>query len=493
MGTGNDQRKVAIYCRISRDMRGEARGVERQLEDCREVARRKGWSISPDALYIDNDVSASVFSTKARREYLRLLSDIEAGKIGAVVMWLEDRTHRQVLELAEFIRLAREHNVKAATPAAEYDLSDPDQVTMWFIKVRFAEAEVEKTSKRLRRERLQTAQRGEPHRGGSRKFGWTGFGKNQVTEEQAAQERELIREAAARLLAGDSVRSIALDWNIHGIPTSRGGMWQTATIRQLLLSPRLAGYRTHHGTLYPGGWEPILPPEQWEAVRALLTDPARVQTLRGGARRYWLSGILRCGICKRPLYGQRGRYNPSNGKRQPPSYRCVIQGETGSCGKVRRAVEPVERLIEGALFEAVESPAWDEVAAKRPADDPARRHHERLAELTAELDTLDGMLAEAELAERQGRKPKPSAATLRRKLAEREAEAEEHQVAAAKLQTGRVVAAIPRNLRAVWEDLSLDRRRSIIQSLLGPKGILVYPQGPGRKFDPDLIVPDWRF
>ena len=34
---------VAIYCRISKDRTGEALGVERQEQDCRELAARPGW------------------------------------------------------------------------------------------------------------------------------------------------------------------------------------------------------------------------------------------------------------------------------------------------------------------------------------------------------------------------------------------------------------------------------------------------------------------
>jgi hypothetical protein len=117
--------------------------------------------------------------------------------------------------------------------------------------------------------------------------------------------------------------------------------------------------------------------------------------------------------------------------------------------------------------------------------------------LTADLDVLEGLLAEAEIAERQGRKPKPSAATLRRKLAEREAEAERHQAAINRLQAGRVVAAVPRNLRAVWPRLSLDRRRNILKAVLRlpPEGtgVEVHPTGKGRRsFDPDAITADWR-
>ena len=65
-----------------------------------------------------------------------------------------------------------------------------------------------------------------------------------------------------------------------------------------------------------------------------------------------------------------------------------------------------------------------------------------------------------------------------------------------RLQRGRTVAAVPRNLRDVWEDLSLDRRRNILKAVLKlpPEGcgIRIYPQGRGRNFDPDAIEADWR-
>jgi site-specific DNA recombinase len=77
--------RAAIYCRISDDREGTALGVERQREDCLAIARAKGWTVVDE--YIDNDVSASRYSRKARRRYLDLLDDIEAGKLDAVVIW----------------------------------------------------------------------------------------------------------------------------------------------------------------------------------------------------------------------------------------------------------------------------------------------------------------------------------------------------------------------------------------------------------------------
>src|SRR5215211_8706955 len=151
--------RAAVYRRMS-EGKDTPDWEERQFEDGVALAERMGGTVVPEDVYTDV-VSASKFSKKERKDYLRLLAAIEAPDGPRIVVsWMEDRLHRQILELAEFIDICRKHNVRVATPNAEYDLDDPDQLTMWYIKVRFAEAEVEKLSKRSRRERLQAAQKG---------------------------------------------------------------------------------------------------------------------------------------------------------------------------------------------------------------------------------------------------------------------------------------------------------------------------------------------
>jgi site-specific DNA recombinase len=53
-----------------------------------------------------------------------------------------------------------------------------------------------------------------------------------------------------------------------------------------------------------------------------------------------------------------------------------------------------------------------------------------------------------------------------------------------------VAARVPTNLRSVWPDLSLDRRRAILAAVI--KRIEIHPQGSGRAFDPDAIKVTWR-
>jgi site-specific DNA recombinase len=483
--------RAAIWCRLSRK---GGRSVERQEQDGRKIAAEHGWQVVD---VFSEWESASEFARKrpgngGREQWERLLEGIEAEQYDAVIVWAEDRSNRDLEQAIEFARLCERAGVRLVLPSYNYDLADPEERNRFYGEVLNAQREAAKISKRTRRARLQEAEEGRPHPGGKRPFGFTGSGRNTVTTSQATAEQACIKEAVERILAGDSLRGIVLDWRRRGIKTSTGGGWSNRSLRQMLMSPRIAGYRSHLGQLHEATWDPAIARDQWEAVRAVLADPARKVTVGGGTPRYLLTGLVFCGVCGARMRGRHDR------RRGGALYVCQRQfrGERAEGECVQRRAAPVEELIERALFDAVESPEWEEEAAERPTDDPTRPHYEALARLTGDLDVLDGMLAEAELAERQGRKPSPSVATLRRKLADREAERERHQAAVGRLQTGRVVAAIPRNLRKVWPDLSLDRRRAIIKALLRlppeGKGIVIHPQGRGRRFDPDAIEPDWR-
>jgi site-specific DNA recombinase len=514
--------RAAIYCRISRDPEDRHEGVDRQREDCLAIAKRRGWTVTPERQYIDNDLSAAKGARKARRRYLDLLADIEAGKVDAVVIWAEDRLQRQLVELLEFLRVCEQAGVtKLASAGGEFDMSNPDQRMSLKLKALIAEAEIEKMRARMRRQRLGAAAKGESHSGGTREFGTVGRRQLRdpktgsmvtvriVSEAQAARERELIWEAGQRVLAGDSLRGIRLDWTRRGIRTATGKVFTNQSLRKLLLSPRLAGYRAHHGQIVrdtdgqrvrligEGGQpvEPILELAAWAAICGVLRDPARITNHRGGLPRHELSGLLFCGICGHRMYPR------SRG--EGFIYRCVPSrsaewdeqaGERPtSCGKVSRDAARLEDLIHEALFRGVEEPKLAQLRKPAAEDaDPTRPHVEAAAEITRDLDVLDGMLAEAELAERQGRKPQPSTATLRRKMTEREAERDRHQAAVSRLQGRRVAAAVPRNLRKLWPDLSLDRRRAILAAVI--ERIDVHPQaplGPGG-FDPAAVKVTWR-
>lgn len=463
--------RAGVYCRVSRDWEGEGRGVARQLADCLEIAARRGWTVADR--YIDNDTGASKHSKRTRRqEYHRLLTDIQAGRIDAVVIWMEDRLQRQVIELAEFLKVCDAAGMtRVASAGGEFDLSDTDQCNMLYLKAAMAEGEVEKLRTRRLRQELEDAQHGKRHPGGKRPFGEAWHGKQEVPEAQAAAERELIHEAVMRIIAGDSLRGIVTDWKRRGITTQFGKPWHNVNLRRMLLSPRLIGMRQHNGTLHPGDWEPILEREEWEAVKSILENPSRYKNLGGGTAKHLLSGIVLCGLCDARLTVRR-RFDNRR-------YFCSTLPQFGGCGKIQRVAENLEQLITEAIFSAVEGDVFKRFSAQEE-DDPIQALYEQLARDQGLLDRLEDRVAQ-ELV---------SVPTYKRNRAEIERRMEDTRRWIARKRGGQVIAQVPRNLREVWTNLSLDRRRAIVKAVVVK--ISVYPQPNSVAFDPGAIEVEWR-
>ena len=58
--------------------------------------------------------------------------------------------------------------------------------------------------------------------------------------------------------------------------------WNRASIRSILLNPRIAGLSVYHGEIVgQGQWEPLVSEETWRAVRGILEDPSRKPPRRG--------------------------------------------------------------------------------------------------------------------------------------------------------------------------------------------------------------------
>jgi len=402
-----------------------------------------------------------------------MLRDIADRRLEAVVVWMDDRFQRELAELEAFFKVCDKVNLtRMASAGGELDITDPDQRMMLRVRVAFAAAEIEKMRKRLRRRNQQAAEKGEKHFGGQRPFGDAWKGKQAVSEAQAAQERELLREAARRIIAGDSLRGIVLDWEKRGIKTPGGSAWRNTNLRRCLLSPRMVGKRLYHGTLYPGNFEPVLSMEEWQAVKAILEDPDRLVHDRGGVAKYLLTGIIHCGRCDTKLSVRKMR-----GKR---IYYCSPGSPIGGCGKVHRQADPIDNLITEAIFKAVESKAWKRRAAQ-DQDDPTAPLYEQLARDQGLLDRLEDKVAQELISE----------PAYKRNRAEIERRMEETRNWINRKRGRQVIAFVPTNLREVWPDLSMDRRRAIIKAVI-VKVTVLPQQGNPRVFHPEKIVALWR-
>ena len=372
---------AAIYVRISRDADGRAAGVERQEADCRALAERMGLTLYP-RVFKDNDTGASSKSKKARPAFSELLEAVKAGEVNVILAYSNSRITRRPLEWESLIRLSETHGLQVHTvvsSSAQFDTADGRMV----LRVLAANdaAEADRISERVTRAKQQRLEEG-AFRGGPRPFGYEADGMTiRETEAQA------LREAAGRIVAGESLRSVTADLRDRGFKGTRradSGL-QPVQLRRILLRPRNAGLVEHYGKVTgPAAWPAILSEDEWQAVRSILTDPAR-KTNHGSNRvKHLGSNLFRCGVC-----GDHVRASAAS--RGYRVYRC----KTGA--HVSRAQEPIDHFIREVMAARLRADP-DVLRREDDADDTApnaiRRELSTLRARRAQLadDYADGLL-----------------------------------------------------------------------------------------------------
>lgn len=341
-------RRAGVYLRISDDREGTGLGVGRQDEDCTAHCDRLGWTIVDR--YTDNDISA--YSGKKRPAYERLLDDLKNGRIDAVVAWHPDRLHRSPKELEHFIDIIETTGASVATvTAGTYDLATPSGRMIARTLGVHARYESEHKSERIRRKHLQIAEEGRRHGGGYRQFGYL---DDRTTVHPA--EADLVRQAARRIFAGETVRGVCASWNAEGIPTVQGKPWTQTSLKRILTAPSIAGLREHQGVLRPAVWPAIVDERTWRRLRVLLLDPDRRKNL--ASRRYLLTGLLTCGRCRATMVAR-----PRADKRR--AYVCASGPGFSGCGRMGALAEPLEEAVVARLIAGVDSPRVAAAVARR--------------------------------------------------------------------------------------------------------------------------------
>jgi site-specific DNA recombinase len=454
---------VAIYARLSLDTEGQGLGVARQIEDCKRIAAGRRWRVAQT--YTDNSVSA--YKRRVRRpEFEQMLVDLAEGRLGGVVVYDCDRLARQPRDLERLIELYDTQPLVFATAQADIDLSSPDGRFMARLMVNFASKSSADTGRRVARKHLELAQAGIPV-GGSRPFGWL---PDKRTLDPV--ESRLIHDAARDLLAGKGMNTICRDWNAAGITTPRGNAWVKPVFRNLMLSPRLAGYRVYRheialdatGQPVKGRYEAVLDVATWEAVKALLTDPTRSGPhVHVGGRKYLLSGIARCALCSSVLQGNADtRWNTF-------FYCCRGCGKVGISGP--KTDDLITRLVIAYLSEREVEPQSQTWLHETDLSDIMQRISDLMAEYTAKRLSGQVVFAAVERLEAEAK-------TLRN----------DH---AAWLRDQIAVGSRPTNVAGAWPDLKIEQRRAVIEGVM--QAVAIHPAAArGGKFDPERIELVWR-
>lgn len=281
---------VAIYTRLSQDADGMQTATSRQQKACESFAQLRDWQVV--RVYEDVDLSAYAPGVK-RPAYDEMLEAVRAKRVDGIIAWKLDRFVRRSADFERLWEICEKSDAFIASAMEPIDTSTDLGLALVRVIVAFASLESATLGVRLRAKMRERAELGVPHSGAA------AYGLRRGWKELEPTEVERIREAIKRTLAGESLRSIILDWNRRGIPThtKTSAGWSDASLRRILVSPRLAGLRQHQGVIIgPGNWPAIIDEETHERLKERLL-PSSERAPRVKHQPTLLAGLLRCGIC----------------------------------------------------------------------------------------------------------------------------------------------------------------------------------------------------
>ena len=377
---------AAIYTRISEDPKsrgGKAVNVATQERDCRKIAAERGYDVVE--VFCDNDLSAADPKV-VRPAFEALLERVLVGDFAAVLVYTQDRLVRLPADLERVMGTFTVSSTALIPVVGTSDFqSDEGQLYARFGTM-LASYEVAKVRRRVIRKMADNAERGLPSGGGA---GY-GFRADKVTLEP--QEAKRIREAAKRVLDGESLYSIAQRWNDKAVPFRGGRPWNPSAIRRILLAPRIAGLRVHRGEIVGRAvWPEIVDRQTFDRVGKVLTRPSRRTVTDRGQK--LLTGLLSCGVGfeagdDRPKCGKPLNHKTSQ---KGPRYYCR------HCLGTLVAADHVEEFVRGTLAEAVDDREFIATLRRMEKDTGAVDLAEDIDRLEAERGDLAHELAEGRM------------------------------------------------------------------------------------------------
>jgi DNA invertase Pin-like site-specific DNA recombinase len=431
-----------------------------------------GW----DVVRVFKDEGRSGYTGEIRPGFEDMLNYLGQGQADVLLTRHHDRLTRNPDDFARLMQVCGKAKIKISLyTGGELDLSTASGGFYGFMETGRASYESAIRSQRVKDAGERNARAGKRAGGGSRPFGYKinrhdlGEGGRRryriIGEEIEPAEQEAIKEAASRVLRGESLRSIAFDFNDRGIKPVGGGRWVGSTLRRVPVSPRIAGLREHNGKIVgKAAWPAITDRATHDRLVGLLDDPSRRRENFGRPRVHPLVGLVYCASCG-------GKMTTAIAPRQGRGYVCRKDENPICPARVRIVAESLEAYVEGYVIGQ-----WRNSQAIKIAQSDDDRMS-RIREIADEMRHLQGQKNEALRMKLRG---EVDAKTFREVTAEIDTAhdqlAREHN----RLASEAAMPELP-DPSLAWEDLSAEDRRALTELLVDKIVVAPHP----HKIDED--------
>ncbi len=396
--------KVALYARVSSDKQDVDASIGAQINELRRYAANN------EHIVISEFIDEAETGTSDRRPGFQ--SMIAAAKspartFDAILVWKLSRLSRSRADSILYKRLLRKHGVRVVSTNEHFDDSPSGVLTESMF-----EAMDEFYSRNLARE-VTRGMREVASRGfcvGSH----TPYGYRRVKVLDGSKERArlepdnttapVVRRIYANASRGLGVKAIAVDLNNDGIPSPGKSKWGWSRVHAILTNEVYvgtlvwgAGKFNVDAELEPvrveNAHESLVSRQLFDRVQSILKSRApQVIAPRAASSDYLLSRIVKCGRCRKAMFGasaKSGRYH---------YYTCATRHRTGSsaCSGKATSVKKLDEAVLDAVLEQVLQPdhiarLLDLIAVEQQELRLSRASTARA--IKSELDDVDRRLA----------------------------------------------------------------------------------------------------
>ncbi|HNO79732.1 MAG TPA: recombinase family protein [Phycisphaerae bacterium] len=392
--------RCAIYTRKSSDdgLQQEFNSLDAQREAAEAyIASQKaeGWVCLPER-YDDGGFTGG---NTERPGLKRLLADIEAGGVDAVVVYKIDRFSRSLADFMQMMTVFEEHGVSFVSVTQAFDTSSSMGRLTLNILLSFAQFEREIIGERIRDKIGASRQRGK-WTGGTPILGYdvnrsNGSPKLVVNAAEASRVRQIfdlyvelgtLLPVSAELERRGWCNKV---WTTRN-GRRRGGLpFDKCRVHKLLTNVLYAGKVAHKGQLYAGEHEAIVSANVFDKVQQQLKKHSRSGVAdvrnRHGAL---LRGLLFCRSCRRAM----SHTFTTKGKRRYCYYTCTNAIKRGRNACPSRSLPAAE--IERAVIDEIRCISQDSDLLRETLAEAREQVESAIKRLTGERREIEQALAQ---------------------------------------------------------------------------------------------------
>jgi site-specific DNA recombinase len=374
-----------LYTRISTDEENQPTSLASQRERLEAFCRsQEGWRV------VAHEQDRMTGSTLARPGLERALALARERKIDLLLVYRVDRLSRNVRQLAQLAEQLDGYGCALRSATEPFDTSAAAGRMMLQMLGVFAEFEhatiVDRVSAGIERRAKQ----------GRWATGRLPFGyrRNEQKDVVADETRAPIVQRVFQLYVRERLGTVAIARRLaaeQALAPPRG--WQPAVVQWLLTNEAYLGRVHWRGQSYPGLHEPLVDEHTFTRVQALLAERGEdVARRRGNASDFLLSGVVRCGRCRRAYVGMSARGNGGHYH----YYACSGRQKLGrtACDGERLNRDQLEQAVIAQLLSLYRNgPLLRAVVAEA-----TRRQQDQRPALEAQHRAIQSELAKAERA-----------------------------------------------------------------------------------------------